>query len=461
MPPLDHKNSGNTDPSRRMFLGSAFAASMAATIVPRHVLGGGGYLPPSERVNVAGIGAGGMGGGDIKKHASNGANIVALCDVDEQRAKGVFEKFPDAPRYKDFRIMLEKEENNIDAVTVGTPDHIHAPASLMAINMGKHVYCQKPMTHTIYEARTLTKAAEEKGVVTQMGNQGHGAEGARLTNEWIQAGLIGDVTEVHVWTDRPGGWWPQGVEKPTEAQPVPSTLDWNLWLGPAAERPYNSAYMPFKWRGWWDFGTGALGDMGCHIIDHPYWALNLGAPETVEARNTIEGSRIKNEWQYDTYPKASIIHYTFPARGSMPAVKMTWYDGGLMPATPAEMPDNESLPSNGALYIGSKGAMYHGSHGGTPKVIPVELREEAKQIPKTIPRSRGHYEEWFDACKGVGETVCHFGYAGPMTETVLLGVLALRAPGQRLHWDSPEMKVTNLPELTQFVTKEYRKGWEV
>jgi hypothetical protein len=307
----------------------------------------------------------------------------------------------------------------------------------------------------------LTEAAKKQGVVTQMGNQGHGSNGARLTVEWIQAGLIGDVTEVHVWTDRPGGWWPQGVERPTETPEVPSELDWNLWLGPAPERPYNPAYVPFKWRGWWDFGTGALGDMGCHIIDHPYWALRLDAPDTIEARNTIEGSRINNEWQFETYPKASIIYYNFPARGNMPPVKMTWYDGGLLPATPAEMPEGESLPSNGALYIGTKGKMYHSSHGGTPKVIPVELRDEAKQIPQTIPRSRGHYEEWFDACKGVGETVCHFGYAGPMTETVLLGVLALRAPGEVLHWDSSEMKVTNKPELNQFVTKEYRKGWEV
>ncbi|MDC0273693.1 Gfo/Idh/MocA family oxidoreductase [Planctomycetaceae bacterium] len=447
--------------SRRMFLGSTFAASMAATIVPRHVLGMG-YLAPSETINVAGIGAGGMGGGDINRHAGNGANIVALCDVDDRRAAGTYNKFPKATRYKDFRILLEQEEKNIDAVTVGTPDHIHAPASLMAINMGKHVYCQKPMTHTLHEARVLTRAAEKAGVVTQMGNQGHGAEGARLTNEWIQSGLIGDVTEVHVWSDRPGGWWPQGVSKATDTPSVPSELDWDLWLGPAADRAYHSDYVPFKWRGWWDFGTGALGDMGCHIIDHPYWALNLGAPDTVEARNTIEGSRLeKNKWNFETYPKASMIHYNFPARGDLPPVKMTWYDGGLMPATPDEMPANESLPSNGALYIGSKGKMYHSSHGGKPQVIPVELREAAQAIPKTIARSRGHYKEWFDACRGEGETVCHFGYAGPMTETVLLGVLALRAPGERLHWDSTEMKVANKPELNQFVSKEYRKGWEI
>lgn len=459
---MEHSNlefTNHNSLGRRQFLGSAFAASMAATIVPRHVLGGAGFVAPSEQVRLAGIGAGGMGGGDINRHTSNGAQLVAVCDVDDERGAGTFNKFPDAKRYKDYRELLDKEENNIDAVTVGTPDHIHALASMKAIKMGKHVYCQKPLTHTIFEARALAKAAAEAGVATQMGNQGHGSEGARLTVEWIQAGVIGEVREVHCWSDRSGGWWPQGVKRPTDNQEIPKTLDWNLWLGPAPERDYNSAYVPFKWRGWWDFGTGALGDMGCHIIDHPVWALNLGAPETVEARHTIEGSRENNKLNFETYPIASLVDYTFGARGDMPPVRMTWYDGGIMPATPAEMPEGQKLPSNGVLYIGSKGKMYHGSHGGMPQLLPGELHEEAKNVERSIPRSRGHYEEWFDACKGIGKTVCGFDYAGPMTETVLLGVLALRSPGHPLEWDGENMKVKNEPELNQFVHKEYRAGY--
>src|SRR5437764_13200148 len=265
-------------PSRRPFLSPAAGAAVGFTIVPRHVLGGPGQTPPSDRLNVAGIGAGGMGGGDIATVSRLGANILALCDVDEERAAGSFKAFPQARRYKDFRQMLDKEAKNIDAVTVGTPDHIHAVAAMAAIKAGKHVYCQKPMTHTLHECRELTRAARSAGVATQMGNQGHASEGSRLTNEWIQAGVIGEVREVHAWTDRAGRLWKQGLGRPADSPPVPKTLDWDLWLGPVKERPYNPAYCPFSWRGWWDFGTGAMGDMGCHIVDHAVCALNLGAP---------------------------------------------------------------------------------------------------------------------------------------------------------------------------------------
>ena len=254
--------------TRRGFVSAAASTAFAFTLVPRHVLGGPGYVAPSEQLQVAGIGAGGMGGGDIATVSKLGANYVALCDVDETRAAGTFAAHPRARRYKDFREMLDKEAANIDAVTVGTPDHIHAVASMAAIKAGKHVYCQKPLTHTLFECRELTKAAKAAGVMTSMGNQGHASEGARLTNEWIQAGVIGDVREVHVWSDRAGKPWKQGIGRPVDTPAVPSTLDWNLWLGPIRERPYNPAYAPFGWRGWWDFGTGALGDMGCHIIDH-------------------------------------------------------------------------------------------------------------------------------------------------------------------------------------------------
>ena len=266
--------------SRRDFIGGA-AAVAAFTIVPRHVLGGPGHTPPSEKLNIAGIGVGGKGAGDIG--AVESENIVALCDVDEKQAGKTFEKYPGAKTYRDFRKMLEKEKN-IDAVVVATPDHVHAPASMMAIKMGKHVYCEKPLTHSIYEARMLTEAARKHKVATQMGNQGHSGEGTRLICEWIWGGAIGEVREVHTWTNRP--IWPQGIDRPEETPPVPPTLAWDLWLGPAPDRPYHPAYMPFKWRGWWDFGTGALGDMACHIIDPVFWALKLGYPKSVEAVST-------------------------------------------------------------------------------------------------------------------------------------------------------------------------------
>jgi predicted dehydrogenase len=444
--------------SRRKLL-AVSSAALAFTIVPRHVLGGPRFVPPSEQVRVAGIGAGGMGGGDIATHAKNGAAIVALCDVDEVRGAGSFSSFPKAKRYKDFRELIEKEEKNIDAVTVGTPDHIHAVATMAAIKAGKHVYCQKPLTHTILEARQITKAAKAAGVATQMGNQGHASEGSRLTNEWIRAGIIGDVREVYCWSDRAGLLWKQGIGRPSDTPPVPKTLDWDLWLGPIAERPYHPAYCPHNWRGWRDFGTGALGDMGCHIIDHPVWALNLGAPTAVEASATLDGSFIDNQPNFETFPIAAIITYEFPARGKMPPVKMTWYDGGLMPPTPAEMPGGKKLPGNGVLYVGDKGKMFHGSHGGMPDLLPGSLVEAAKAVPQTIERSPGHYEEWLAACKGGPTPVSNFSYAGPMTETVLLGVLSLRAPGQRLEWDSEKLKVKNAPELDQHVHVEYRNGW--
>lgn len=441
---------------RRAFLGGTAATFM---IVPRHVLGGAGFLAPSERINVAGIGAGGMGGGDLSTVSRLGANLVALCDVDQERAAGLFNAHPQARRYKDFREMLDKEASKVDAVTVGTPDHIHAVAAMAAIRAGKHVYCQKPLTHTLHECRELTKAARAAGVATQMGNQGHASEGSRLTNEWIRAGVIGEVREVHAWSDRAGRLWKQGIGRPDGSPPVPPTLDWDLWLGPIRQRPYHPAYAPVSWRGWWDFGTGALGDMGCHIIDHPVWALELGAPSFVESRTTLDGAFLGDKPNFETYPIAAMIYFDFPARKNLPPVRMTWYDGGLMPPTPAEMPTGERLPDNGVLYIGSKGKMYHSSHGGMPRLLPRELHEQAQQVPKTLERSPGHYEEWVNACKGGPKPVSNFDYAGPMTETVLLGVLALRAPGRRLEWDSESMSVKNAPELNEFVHTEYRKGW--
>jgi predicted dehydrogenase len=380
--------------------------------------------------------------------------------VDDQRAAGSFRAFPNARRYKDFRQMLDKEAGNIDAVTVGTPDHIHAVAAMAAIRAGKHVYVQKPLTHTLRECRELTIAARAARVMTSMGNQGHATEGARLTNEWIQAGVIGQVREVHVWSDRAGRLWRQGISRPPDRVAVPATLDWDLWLGPVRARPYHPAYAPVSWRGWWDFGTGALGDMGCHIIDHPVWALNLGAPAAVEARTTIDGTMLDgNRLNTETYPIAAIITYRFPARGTLPPVTMTWYDGGLMPPTPPEMPAGQRLPDNGVLYAGSRGKMFHGSHGGMPQLLSPELQKSAQAVPKTMTRSPGHYEEFVRACRGGPRPTAAFDYSGPLTETVLLGVLSLRAPGRRLEWDSDKLRVRNAPELNRFLHTEYRKGW--
>jgi predicted dehydrogenase len=451
--------------TRRGFLVKSVAASLFSfTIVPRHVLGGPGQTPPSERINIAGIGCGGMGGGDIATFTKLGANYIALCDVDEIRAAVTFNAHPKARRYKDFREMLDKEAKNIDAVSVGTPDHTHAVAAMAAIKAGKHVYVQKPLTHTLYECRELTKAARVAKVVTSMGNQGHASEGSRLTNEWIQAGIIGDVREVHVWSDRAGTLWKQGIGRPTEQPPIPSTLDWNLWLGPIADRPYHPGYVPAGWRGWWDFGTGALGDMGCHIIDHPVWALNLGAPTSVEATTTHDGTLLAaNKLNFETYPIAAVVTFQFPARegGKLPPVTMTWYDGGLMPPTPVEMSPEQKLPGNGVLYVGSKGKMFHSSHGGMPQLLPASLHEHARLVTKTMERSPGHYEEWYQACRGGKLPVANFDYAGPMTETVLLGVLSMRSPGNRLLWDAANLKVTNNSEVNQYIHTEYRTGWSL
>ena len=458
--PTNLRKSTISGVSRREFVRGALASALTVTIVPRHVLGGGGFSPPSETVNLGGIGAGGMGGADIRQCAKLGANIVTLCDVDDARASGSYEAFPRATRYKDFRVMLEKEAKSIDAVTVGTPDHIHGIASLNAMRIGKHVYCEKPLTRTIAECRKMAEYAKKYGVATQMGNQGHAKEGARVTNEWIQAGVIGEVREVHVWTNRAGDYWPQGLPYPTKTDPVPAGFDWELWQGASKTlRSFSSLYAPHDWRGWFDYGTGALGDMGCHIIDHPFWALHLGMPTRVRATTSLYGTQEKGKpLNQASFPHTSIVYYEFPARGALPPVEMTWYDGGLQPPKPKEMPANEDMPKNGALYIGSRGKLIHGSHGGMPRLI-VGSEEEARNVPKTIPRSIGHHAEWLAACKGDKPPISDFEYAAAMTEVVLLGVLAARAPGKTLEWDPRTMSVSNMPDLDEFVHPHYRAGW--
>ena len=444
--------------SRRQFLA---ATSVVTTFlaVPAHVLGRGGATSPNNKLNIAGIGIGGQGGEDIKEVSAE--NIVALCDVDEDHAAHTFNKYPNAKRFKDYRKMLD-EEKGIDAVVVGTPDHQHAIVSITAIKHGKHVYCEKPLTRTVFEARAVAKAAREAKVVTQMGNQGMAFDGNRLINEWLWDGAIGPVREAHVWSDRPTHrgkvplWWAQGIDRPKEEPAVPPTLDWDLWLGPAPYRAYNPAYVPFKWRGWWDFGSGGLGDMGIHNLAPVFSALKLGAPETVQASSTPVFP--------DSVPVAAMVHYQFPARGDMPPVKLHWYDGGLLPERPAELEPNRELdPEDGIIFVGDKGKMIVTGWGGEhPRLLPESLDKDYKRPPQTLPRCpQGHYREWVEACKTGSPTRSNFDFAGPLTESVLLGSVCIHNGGDKLIWDSQNVKFTNDPDANKYLHYEYRKGWSL
>ncbi len=446
--------------TRRGFLTGFATTAATVTIVPRHVLGGQGHKAPSDKLNIACIGVGGKGRSDSQ--AMIGENVIALCDVDEERAaekhgdeqKSIFDLVPQAKFYKDFRVMLEKEKD-IDAVTVSTPDHTHAVAAMMAIKMGKHVFVQKPLTHTVYEARALAKAAREAGVVSQMGNQGHAGEGARLLNEWIWDGAIGDIKEVHVWTNRP--IWPQGINAPTETPSVPPTLDWNLWVGPSPWRPYHPAYVPFAWRGFWDFGTGALGDMGAHLMDHPFWALDLKYPLSVTASST--------EFTKDSAPVAEVVTYQFPARGKKPPVTLTWSDGGLMPPRPEDLEPGRKMGDGGGgiIFVGEKGKLMCGTYGSNPRIFPEPKMRAYKRPEKTILRSPGIHEEWIQACKNNDPKAAttNFDYSGPLTETMLLANVAVRLKEKNmiLEYDGEKGEITNLPEANELLHFEYRKGW--
>ena len=442
--------------SRRRFLAASGAAT-AFMVVPGRVLGLGGELSPNNKLNIAGIGIGGQGGEDLNEMTTE--NIVALCDVDADHAAHTFKKFPNAKVYQDFRVMLDQEKS-IDAVVVGTPDHNHAIVSMAALKHGKHVYCEKPLTHTVYEARVLAQAAREAKVATQMGNQGMAFEGNRLINEWLWDGAIGPVREVHAWSDRPTHsgklplWWAQGIERPTGTPPVPATLDWDLWLGPAAYRPYNPAYAPFVWRGWWDFGSGGLGDMGIHNLAPVFSALKLGAPESIQASSTPVYP--------DSVTAANLVHYQFPARGEMPPVKLHWYDGGLRPERPEELPPGHELDAeDGVIFVGDKGKMLVTGWGGQGvHLVPESLDKDYRRPPKTLPRAKnGHYQEWITACKTGSETRSNFSFSGPLTEAVQLGVACIRNGGDRLAWDGAAMKFTNDPEANRWLHYEYRKGW--
>ncbi|HWA86090.1 MAG TPA: Gfo/Idh/MocA family oxidoreductase [Opitutus sp.] len=438
--------------SRRTFIKSASLAS-AALSFPSLLRSQSGQSP-NNRLNIALCGVGGQGRSAIR--GLRAENFVAFCDVDDDRAAQTFQEFPAVPRFRDFRVMLDQLGNQIDAVTVSTPDHMHFPIAMAALSLGKHVFVEKPLTHTIAEARELAKVAREKKVATQMGNQGHAHEGWRILKEWIQAGILGEVRELHSWTDRP--IWPQGVGAPDHSKMmpvVPSTLSWDLWLGVAQPREYDPAYLPFTWRGYWDFGTGALGDMGCHIMDGAYWALDLTQPTHIEA--------ISARQTEISPPTASVVTYEFPARGNLPAVTWKWYDGGLMPVLPPELELNRALQPNGTLIVGSKATAFADTYYSSVRIIPEKKMQELAPSfpPKTIPRIEGgHFHEWVRACKGGTPAGSRFENSARLTETVLLSNVAIRAR-RALEWDSDSMKVTNLPEANRYVSENFRPGFGV
>lgn len=442
--------------SRRSFL-AATATATAVTIVPRHVLGGSQQTPPSEKLNIAGIGVGGMGSSNLRELESE--NIAALCDVDHEYAAATFKRYSQAKVYSDYREMLDKE-NDLDAVMIATPDHTHAVIAMESMRRGKHVYCQKPLTHDIYEARTLARTARETGVTTQMGIQGHSGEGARLISEWIQDGAIGEVHEVDAWCNLsyyPFGhayWSSKWNRRPEDTPPVPATLNWDLWLGPAAQRPYHPAYHPAVWRCWWDFGCGMMGDRGVHTLDPVVWAMKLGYPTSVDATSL--------DLNPDTHPLASTVTYHFPAREGFPPLKLTWYDG-LRAPRPPELEDGRLMghAEGGVLFKGTRGKLIGGVYGESPRLIPESRMREYKLPPKSIARVEGsHEQDWVRACKVGRPTGADFEYSALLTEICLLGNVAKRMDA-RIEWDGPNMQVTNLPQANQYVRALYREGWKL
>jgi predicted dehydrogenase len=511
---------GKDEVSRRSFIRNAAVTGAAVSIVPRHVLGRG-FTPPSDKFNVACVGVGGMGRSNLINLASQ--NIVALCDVDwgytdknlsrldtdisnlqahidhpdaapatgkpapkidpeksKERLDNILhlknDLIPKAKRYSDYRKMLDQQKD-IDGVVIATPDHMHATIALACMDVGKHVYVQKPLCWSVDEARRLSKRAAETKLATQMGNQGRSLDDTRTAVEYIWSGAIGEVREIHVWTDRPVGFWPQGVPRPKAAvepldalkwdqsgvdtrlaaamagnYPVPETLSWDLFLGVGPEVPYHPIYHPFNWRGWTDWGCGAIGDMGAHLLDVSMWALNLGLPTSIETVST--------PFNGVSYPSGELIFYEFPARGSMPPVKLTWYDGGLMPQKPEELGDEELIKEGGAIIVGSKGKLMHNTYGAHPRLLPQSLQESAGKPPEKLARIPGETHElnWVDAAKGKGETDSPFSYAAKLTEVMLLGVVALRA-GKKINYDGANMRITNVPDANQYLTRQYRQGW--
>ncbi|MDP6523035.1 MAG: Gfo/Idh/MocA family oxidoreductase [Kiritimatiellia bacterium] len=441
--------------NRREFLKTAGVGAAAFAALPNigitwaDVPSRQGKIIKDRKINMACIGIGGKGSSDVR--SVSGENIVALCDVDLGRGKGSFKSHPNAKQYKDFRKMLIELDDQIDAVTVSTPDHMHFPAAMMAVKMGKHVFVQKPMTHTVEEARVLTEAARKHKVATQMGIQGHSGDGIRRMREWMAVKAIGDVKELHIWTNRP--IWPQGVKEPLPKAEIPANLDWNLWQGVAPEREYGRGYLPFNWRGWWDYGCGALGDIGCHALDCAFDVLKLGSPESVEA--------VSDQINDQTGPKWSIVTYQFGATKDRGPIKLVWYDGNKKPERPKDLEDNRKIPGGigGQLWYGTEGTiMVSDVYCASSRIIPEAKMQDfiKNRMPeKTEKKSVGHVREWLDAIRGGAPAGANFDFAGPLSEMVLLGNLAVRT-GKKVEWDAENLKCTNLPEANKFVRKDYR-----
>jgi predicted dehydrogenase len=431
------------------------ATALAFHVVPRHVLGRG-LTPPSEKLNIAGIGIGGQGAVDLKDMAVE--NIGALVDVDFAKAAPIFKTYPKAETFKDYRVMLDKVGKSIDAVVIATPDHMHAPIAMAAMRAGKHVYCEKPMAHSVEEARLMTRTAKERGVVTQMGQAGHASEATRQIKEWLDAGAIGRVKEIHAWTDRPGTpkrpWWPQPAVVSEAPEAVPANLDWDLWLGMATPRPYHKAYHPFVWRGFFDFGTGALGDMAVHNLDPAFYAMGLGAPAAVSVTSGPLGK--------ESYPAWQEMTFEYPAQGEHGPLNIVWHDGGRKPEGLNDLEGRFNLADNGIMFIGEKGTMVGGGVLGVPRLFPVSRRREFTPPPKTIPRSIGHRAEWIKACKDhrPEDAKAGFAFSGPFVEVLMIGNLATRLQ-KRIEWDAANMRAANVPEADRLIRKTYRKGFEI
>lgn len=440
--------------SRRAFLARAGSIAAAVSIVPRYVVAGSGATPPSERLNIAGIGVGGMGAGDLRAVAPNN-NLVALCDVDLRRAAETFKRFPDARQYRDFREMFDELEKEIDAVVVATPDHTHAVAAMAAIKRGKHVYCEKPLAHSVHEVRQLMKAAEEHKVVTQLGNQGHSFDSIRDFYEWIRNGAIGNVHTIHAGCAAVNSAINR-LPLPKVEAPISSTLDWHLWLGPALHRPYHPSYLPGSWRGWVPFGNGTIGDWTCHVVDPVFWALDLGLPTTVQAK--VKDYDPKT--QGDAFPKGEIITFEFPAKGSRGPITLHWYSGTERIPRPPELEPDRKAVETGAVVIGDKGTITYGSHGAANvRIIPESKMKEYPIPDKTIPRVKGHQQDWLQAIRNSGKAGSDFSYGGPLSEIAMLGVIAIKLPGVKLEWDAANMRFKNSLEANQWVNPPYREGW--
>jgi predicted dehydrogenase len=464
---------GSDPSSRRAFLKAGAAAAGVFTIVPRHVLGGRGFVPPSDTVNIALIGAGGQGRSNLRELIKQAdAQVIAVADPAESFSleryyyKGQggraplqheIEKHYSATKpnfrcaaYEDFRELLAKEKA-VDAVLCATPDHLHAYVSTVVMRAGKHVYCEKPLAHNLWEARRVAQVAAETGVATQMGNQGHSSNGVRETVEWLRGGVIGAVREVHAWVDAKR-WNPTLTGRPKDELPVPAGLNWDLWLGPREPRPFHPAYFPVAWRDFWTFGSSTIGDFGCHDLDAACWALDLKEPLRVEARPA-------GPTDADIGPHGCIAYYHFGPRGDQPPVKVTWYDGGLRPERPEGLRPDERFPARGTLYVGDKGVLFGGGYAAKPRLLSPAQAGGSPPAP-TLPRSKGHHRDWLDACKGGAPASSNFAYGARLTEIVLLGVLALRS-GQRIEWDASNLKVKGFPGADAFIKENYRHGWEL